>query len=461
MKNNKPTEKMKGGMDVVERAREFAVNAHSRINHRRKYTKEPYSVHLNAVAKLVAQVTDDPATIAAAWLHDVVEDTKATINDVEREFGKEIAALVSDLTDVSKPGDGNRAVRKRIDRDHLAGAAPKAQTVKLADLIHNSEDIAKNDPRFARIFLGEMADLLDVLTKGDRDLHRRARRVHERCLEKTARHPEAAAPHEEEAGFLFRRLDKHARLLKLITKTFTARDIAEPLPSFDAEMDGGRARAAMEAEGLALAGVRRRGLVSGYLMLSDLTDSSCGEAARPFHPGQTLADESPLAQVIHVLTLHEHAFVNTLGGVAGYVTRNEINKPEFRMWLFGILTFLEMEITRLIKERHPDGSWRPLITENRLRMAEELQRERRRRGHACDLVDCLQYADKGRILLASKDLAAEMRFPSRKMARRVVHELESLRNNLAHSQDIVSHNWDAIARLAYTVEYDATLLGRG
>ena len=64
---------------LVDRARTYATEAHQRINHRRKYNNEPYHVHLSAVAKLVASVTDDEEVIAAAWLHDTVEDTQATL----------------------------------------------------------------------------------------------------------------------------------------------------------------------------------------------------------------------------------------------------------------------------------------------------------------------------------------------------------------------------------------------
>ena len=85
--------------DLIQRAQHFATSAHQRIGHRRKYSDQPYQVHLEAVARLVASVTDDPEMIAAAWLHDVVEDTPATLGDVEREFGPAMAALVQDLTD--------------------------------------------------------------------------------------------------------------------------------------------------------------------------------------------------------------------------------------------------------------------------------------------------------------------------------------------------------------------------
>jgi (p)ppGpp synthase/HD superfamily hydrolase len=123
--------------DLVDRARIYATEAHQRINHRRKYNNEPYHVHLSAVAKLVASVTDDKEVIAAAWLHDSVEDTQATLEDIEEVFGLPVAELVEELTDISKPGDGNRSTRKRIDRRHLSQASRRAKTVKLADLIDN------------------------------------------------------------------------------------------------------------------------------------------------------------------------------------------------------------------------------------------------------------------------------------------------------------------------------------
>ena len=170
--------------DLVDRARFYATEAHQRINHRRKYNNEPYHVHLSAVAKLVASVTDDKEVIAAAWLHDTVEDTQATLEDIEETFGMPVAELVEELTDISRPGDGNRATRKRIDRLHLSQASKRAKTVKLADLIDNCKDIIRHDPRFAQIYLEEMNELLDVLADGNPQLFKRAERIHAKSVEK-------------------------------------------------------------------------------------------------------------------------------------------------------------------------------------------------------------------------------------------------------------------------------------
>jgi (p)ppGpp synthase/HD superfamily hydrolase len=167
--------------DIIEKARRFATEAHRRIDHRRRYTDQPYEVHPGAVAALVASVTDDPHMIAAAWLHDTVEDTPTRLEDIAREFGPDVAALVEALTDVSQPGDGNRATRKAIDRRHLAAAPPRAKTVKLADLIDNMQDICRHDPRFARVYLAEQRALLEVLGAGDGRLLRQARQTLDDC----------------------------------------------------------------------------------------------------------------------------------------------------------------------------------------------------------------------------------------------------------------------------------------
>ena len=145
-------------MDIIAKAEKFAQEAHK--DHKRKYTGDPYYVHLDEVRNIVKQAGGTVEQQAAALLHDTVEDTNTTPMDITREFGPKIAKLVVELTDVSKPEDGNRKTRKAIDRDKLAGVSAEAQTVKYADLISNGKDIAQNDPKFAKVYHAEKADLL-------------------------------------------------------------------------------------------------------------------------------------------------------------------------------------------------------------------------------------------------------------------------------------------------------------
>lgn len=145
----------------IWRAREFATVAHQ--SQTRKYSGRPYIEHPLAVARMVGRFDHDEDMIIAALLHDTVEDTLVTLNEIECVFGAGVAALVSDLTDVSCPTDGNRKTRKQIDLLHTAAAQPRAKTVKLIDLVHNSVSIVRHDRAFASVFLDEMTKMLDVL----------------------------------------------------------------------------------------------------------------------------------------------------------------------------------------------------------------------------------------------------------------------------------------------------------
>lgn len=164
-------------MDIIEKARIFATAAHGAAAQLRKYTNEPYIVHPREVAGIVLQHGGSEAQIAAAWLHDVVEDTGVTIEVIKAEFGEEIAELVGWLTDVSRPEQGNRATRKAIDRAHTAMAPAEAQTIKLADLISNCASIVEHDADFAKTYLEEKRLLLEVLSKGNKTLWEKANAI--------------------------------------------------------------------------------------------------------------------------------------------------------------------------------------------------------------------------------------------------------------------------------------------
>ena len=164
-------------MSLVRDAQVFAGAAHRAVKQLRKYTNEPYIVHPAEVASIVAQVPEaTEEMIAAAWLHDVVEDTGVTNDEIHLYFGADVAKLVFWLTDASKPEDGNRATRKAIDREHIAKAPAEAQTIKLADLISNTKSIVAHDEKFAKIYLEEKRLLLDVMTKGNAALMAEARK---------------------------------------------------------------------------------------------------------------------------------------------------------------------------------------------------------------------------------------------------------------------------------------------
>lgn len=431
--------------ELVDRARRYATEAHSRINHRRKYTLDPYDVHLKDVAGIVATVTDDPETIAAAWLHDVVEDTPASFLDIEREFGPALAALVEDLTDVSRPADGNRATRKAMDRAHLAGASSRAKTVKLADLIDNCRDICRQDPEFAKVFLTEMASLLEVLADGDQRLHKKASVMLVEHAAKLGVNVSVAAVQPSAGGRTNTGLATLRKVSDLFRNTFAAMDIARSLPSVDGPPSEGSA-ALMEREGHHVLGIRREGQVRGYTLREDPLNE------RPFRHGQVVGHDACFSEVIMALSQHSQCFVRVLDAVGGVVVRDDLQHPYVRMWLFGIITMVEMQVAVIIEQLWPGEAWTGLVSAGRLAKARTMLEERVRRGQQSSLLSCLQFADKMQIVVENKAVLDVLDFPSKNAAAKVCKEFESLRNNLAHAQDIVAHDFTQIARLAQRIE---------
>lgn len=154
---------------------EFARTAHG--DQKRKYTNAPYIEHPIEVAAIVGCNVDDPEVIAAAYLHDTVEDTLVTLDQIGNRFGHRVMSLVEEVTDISKPEHGNRETRKAMDRAHLAKASAYGKVIKLADLISNTSSIVAYDVNFAKVYLREKAlllPLLDTKIKFGQDIYIRA-----------------------------------------------------------------------------------------------------------------------------------------------------------------------------------------------------------------------------------------------------------------------------------------------
>jgi guanosine-3',5'-bis(diphosphate) 3'-pyrophosphohydrolase len=130
---------------LVLRAAAFAAWKH-RDQRRKGVDAAPYINHPLEVASLLANVggVTNSATLAAALLHDTVEDTATTPQELVREFGEEIAAIVGEVSDDK---DLEKAVRKQLQVDHAAHASEAARLIKLGDKIANLRDIGASAPK--------------------------------------------------------------------------------------------------------------------------------------------------------------------------------------------------------------------------------------------------------------------------------------------------------------------------
>jgi len=129
---------------IVLRAAEFAARKHK--EQRRKDVKAtPYINHPIALAEVLHTDggVDDPAVIAAALLHDTIEDTVTTYDELRGEFGPTIADTVIEVTDTKFLG---KVARKRLQATKAKKASRAAQQVKIADKICNLRDILASPP---------------------------------------------------------------------------------------------------------------------------------------------------------------------------------------------------------------------------------------------------------------------------------------------------------------------------
>lgn len=154
-------------MSLIDTAIAFAATAHA--DQRRKYDNLPYIVHpIEVMTILHSHGVTDEAMLCAAVLHDVVEDCPVSIGTIERRFGDDVAELVHGLTDQYPSGiGGNRAERKRKERERIAATSMRCQAVKYADLISNTASIASRDSDFARVYLREKEAMLDLMIEDD------------------------------------------------------------------------------------------------------------------------------------------------------------------------------------------------------------------------------------------------------------------------------------------------------
>jgi hypothetical protein len=236
-------------------------------------------------------------------------------------------------------------------------------------------------------------------------------------------------------------------LRRLFSRTITLRDIAEPLVSFDEGQPAEKVRAFMEQREFDVVGVRGNGVVTGHVVRSDLRDGLLRDYSREFDPGEVLPDGEPLLAAFDALRARRHVFINLLGQVGGIVTRGDLQKAPVRLWLFGLLSLLEMQMLRLVRERFPGDSWTALLTEERAAGARRVFDERRRRNEENDLSDCLQLGDKACILMKDPVLFGLSGFESKRSLESFFNEVNTLRNALAHANDIINGRWPNIADL--------------
>ena len=176
---------------IIEQIITFTDRAHG--TQMRKYTPDRYIVHPVRVMEICKEYSDNEVVFAAALMHDVLEDTPTSIEEIRKflqplmgkEKTEETIQLVIELTDVyikqNYPA-WNRRERKQKERERMASISNDAQTIKYADILDNCREIVAHDRSFAKVFLNECLSLMKVMTKGNQLLYKRTMKLLEENL---------------------------------------------------------------------------------------------------------------------------------------------------------------------------------------------------------------------------------------------------------------------------------------
>jgi len=172
---------------LYEDAFNFAYQKH--LNQKRKWNNESYINHPIRVQQIMFKymntselynafdMWEELAISMVCLLHDTLEDTDTTYEELVDKFDSNVADLVNWLTNVSKLSDGNRKIRKQIDMEHTLKAPIQAICIKLADVMDNCKDIVENEQEynkhmseddkstFAKKYLNEKKEFLNHLDK--------------------------------------------------------------------------------------------------------------------------------------------------------------------------------------------------------------------------------------------------------------------------------------------------------
>ncbi|ACU62371.1 HD domain-containing protein [Chitinophaga pinensis] len=170
-------------MDQLSQIKAFAGQAHG--SQRRKFADEPYINHPVRVMEICGKYTSDLPVLSAALLHDVLEDTAVTTEELSAWLYKTLSSadadrtlkLTVELTDIYVKKDyphWNRRKRKQMEATRLSQISAAGQTIKYADIVDNANDITTADTDFISTFLHECRQLLKVMEKGNPALRQQA-----------------------------------------------------------------------------------------------------------------------------------------------------------------------------------------------------------------------------------------------------------------------------------------------
>lgn len=244
-------------------------------------------------------------------------------------------------------------------------------------------------------------------------------------------------------------------LKKIFIDSITAKNFFEPLLCCPADSEADDARHDLKARGFDIAGVKETesSEVTGYVSAAELQAGKVRKYTKTITPSILISDSTPISDIVNALLPRDFVFVLCGNCIAGIITKADINKPPVRMYLFGMISLLEMHLNAYIRRYFDCDALEKRLPENRRKRAREMYDKQKGSSEDLSLLDCLQLCDKRDLLAKCDQFIPEIGFPKKEFIV-FVKRIENVRNNLAHSRDSVTStlNWSDFVETLSRVE---------
>ena len=186
--------------------------------------------------------------------------------------------------------------------------------------------------------------------------------------------------------------------------------------------------------------VNSDGEIVGYIKKEDLGDGLVGEYVRPITNSLLISNNTSFSTLLPVLTNNSFAFVLNENEINGIITKADINKPLVRLYLFGIISLFEMHINFWIG-KYLKQEIKEVLSEKRYETALKVYNLRQKSNDQLTMLECIQLSDKRDILSSYPEFLKQFDC-SRNEFERLMRTTETIRNEIAHSQQTIINSLD-------------------
>ncbi len=202
--------------------------------------------------------------------------------------------------------------------------------------------------------------------------------------------------------------------------------------------------------------VGENGFIESYVKRKALGEGLCCDYAESILPTQLISDSAPLINLLNIMRSKKYLFVMRVNKVEGIVTRADLQKLPVRIFIFGLITLLEMHFSNMIRIHFKRNVWLKYLSRYRKEKVCKLYKNSKKYNNEIDLVECLCLYDKITIISSTHELMRKLNIESnKKHFKMFLKSVGQLRNKLAHAHvDIAKgHSWDKIIELVSKIEF--------